>query len=238
MEGNQGNMYIGRTGDNYTQFRNAYKNYCSKFAGDKNTSEYAWEHCYEAFGRYIGKSEDNIDYDYLSLHLAAYLANWGMYRNSFLMKKDYKIHENAIREILKPEYSVLRGARITEIEANKSLLKGLANELKKYYRGIRDTVDEGIKPDVSSILITKILLGTLGCIPAFDSYFTKGFNEITGSNLGELNDKTIDRMVEYCKDYEGILEKIKGEGGYDKAKDYYPIMKVLDMVVWQIGYGG
>jgi hypothetical protein len=29
------------------------------------------------------------------------------------------------------------------------------------------------------ILVTKVLLGTMGCIPAFDTYFKKGFGDST-----------------------------------------------------------
>ena len=51
----------------------------------------SWEYCYHSF--ISARNSSSPDYDILSLHLAFYLASWGMYRgSSFLLQKDYKIH--------------------------------------------------------------------------------------------------------------------------------------------------
>ena len=53
----------------------------------------SWEHCYKVFhdARVKRQGGELPDYDYLSLHLAFYLASWGMYRgSSFLLQQDYK----------------------------------------------------------------------------------------------------------------------------------------------------
>jgi len=48
----------------------------------------SWEHCYSCFQRLqSSKSEENVDT--ATLHLAFYLASWGMYRGSSqLLQKD------------------------------------------------------------------------------------------------------------------------------------------------------
>ena len=52
-------------------------------------------------------------HDYLSLHLAFYLASWGMYRgSSFLLQKDYKVLVPIVEEVLKPEYDCLFGVAV------------------------------------------------------------------------------------------------------------------------------
>ncbi len=69
---------------------------------------HSWEHCYKCFNdaRHVRKP----DYDYLSLHLAFYLASWGMYRgSSFLLQKDYKVHIPIVNELLKKKYDRLAG---------------------------------------------------------------------------------------------------------------------------------
>ncbi len=67
---------------------------------DPNGRFRSWEHCYKCF--YDARNESNIDYDYLSLQLAFYLASWGMYRgSSFLLQKDYKLHIPVVEELLK-----------------------------------------------------------------------------------------------------------------------------------------
>ena len=71
-----------------------------------NSAELSWEHCYRVFGK--ARNNKPNDVDCLCLHLAFYLASWGMYRgSSFLTKRDYKVHEPVVKEILKDEYNPL-----------------------------------------------------------------------------------------------------------------------------------
>ena len=75
---------------------------------DENGRYRSWEHCYSYFIKARGSQE--IDYDYLSLQLAFYLASWGMYRgSSFLLQKDYKVHIPVVKELLNEKYDVLAG---------------------------------------------------------------------------------------------------------------------------------
>lgn len=75
---------------------------------DENGRYRSWEHCYSHFIKARGSQE--IDYDYLSLQLAFYLASWGMYRgSSFLLQKDYKVHIPVVKELLSEKYDVLAG---------------------------------------------------------------------------------------------------------------------------------
>ena len=47
---------------------------------NENGRSRSWEHCYRVFRD--ARTDPSPDYDYLSLHLAFYLASWGMYRGS------------------------------------------------------------------------------------------------------------------------------------------------------------
>lgn len=47
---------------------------------DENGRYRSWEHCYSHFIK--ARESKEVDYDYLSLQLAFYLASWGMYRGS------------------------------------------------------------------------------------------------------------------------------------------------------------
>ena len=72
---------------------------------DENGRYRSWEHCYSHFIKARGSQE--VDYDYLSLQLAFYLASWGMYRgSSFLLQKDYKVHIPVVKELLNEKYDV------------------------------------------------------------------------------------------------------------------------------------
>ena len=71
-----------------------------------------------------------------------------MYRgSSFLLQKDYRVHIPVVSEILSNKYA-------------------------NYYDGIRRKVKgSALKNNLSETLITKILMGTLGCVPEYDRYF-------------------------------------------------------------------
>ena len=107
-------------------------------------------------------SDFNNDIDYLTLQLAFYLASWGMYRGSSeLLQKDYLIHEPVV-EIVRSN-GELRKENVTyeDIESINEIIE----KIKKEYK----------VANVSRTLVSKILLGTLGCIPALDRFFCDGW---------------------------------------------------------------
>ena len=82
------------------------KKFYDTIKADCNHRFASWEHCYEAFkNNKQNRNDETIDF--LSLHLAWYLASWGMLRNSFLFYKDYKIHVPVVRLLLDPKWKAL-----------------------------------------------------------------------------------------------------------------------------------
>lgn len=98
-----------------------------------------------------------------------------MYRgSSFLLQKDYKVHIPVVKELLKAKYKPLVGIACEDLKdtRNQKLLKDINVYLVEYYDVIRKSVKEQeVKKQLSDILITKILMGTLGCVPAYDRIF-------------------------------------------------------------------
>ena len=170
---------------------------------DENGQYRSWEHCYSHFIKARGSKE--IDYDYLSLQLAFYLASWGMYRgSSFLLQKDYKVHIPVVKELLSNEYDALAGIECIEFrkESNQQLLLEINSFLGQYYDKIRREVKgQELKNQLSFTLITKILMGTLGCVPAYDRYFIAGIKK-QKVTTGNYNLKSIMKLVDF---YEKIL---------------------------------
>ena len=210
----------------------------------------SWEHCYKVFydARLERKNGETPDYDYLSLHLAFYLASWGMYRgSSFLLQQDYTVHEDAVKEILHEEYDILQGIECKELRKEEALklLLHLKEVLRSKYNGIRDRVmslynKDKPKTDISDVLVSKILMGTLGCTPAYDRFFVdgikgfgvngiKGFNHLTGVFNRNAVEKLIDFYEINFKSFEVARLKMSIDGLP------YPQMKLLDMGFWQIG---
>ena len=200
-----------------------------------NNSRYkSWEHCYSAFYNAIknrDKSEEKIDY--LCLHLAFYLASWGMYRgSSFLLEKDYTIHKEPIKKILDAKYSILSGMQCSSLLSNIDLLFDLAKELEDEYEKVRSEIKGCVNNNVSETLITKVLLGTLGCVPAYDRFFKEGLKKFKMKNLS-FNKKSIEELCQYYSKYDKELEKKRKIMNIGKIK--YPQMKLVDMGFWMAG---
>ena len=110
----------------------------------------------------------------------------------------------------------------------------MAQRLTETYQSTITTVD-GAKREVipSSILVTKILLGTFGCIPAYDRYVIEGLAEC-GIHPYSFGKKSYSALLQFCRDHAdelGALD-IRTRSG----KERYPGMKLLDMYFWVVGY--
>ena len=202
---------------------------------DENGRSRSWEHCYRVFRD--ARTDTSPDCDYLSLHLAFYLASWGMYRgSSFLLQKDYKVLVPVVEEILKPEYDCLFGVAcvgLREDEVQGSLEK-LYKYIAKNFQPIRNEVaGREVPTPVSPVLITKILMGTLGCVPAYDRFFQDGVATYKVTTREYSLDSVL-RLADIYEAHNDRLEEVRR--GFEGDGLTYPQMKLLDMGFWQIGF--
>ena len=200
----------------------------------------SWEHCYNFFKSIKNKELSEIELNLAQLHLAFYLASWGMYRgSSFILQKDYTIFKGIVKKILSKEYLPL-----WHIEKNLDkkeqlnelftiLYSKIEDELKKIRNSVKNHPDFKRKlneiDDISSTLVTKILLGTIGCIPAYDRFFIAGLE--TEKIQKKFNSKKsfiqmIDFYIKNKEELDSLSAKFRG----------YPLMKILDMYFWVEGY--
>ncbi|MCQ2153482.1 MAG: hypothetical protein MJY44_02770 [Bacteroidales bacterium] len=202
---------------------------------DPNDRYRSWEHCYEAFTSARADKVGTNDIELLCLHLSFYLASWGMYRgSSFLLKKDYLVHKEAVKIILEKKYDALLSIECKDYDTSRiDLLFDLVGRLKRTYQSIKGPVKKGASMNVSDTLISKILLGTLGCTPAYDRFFIAGVKEeqVAASVLNRLSIKQLcEHYVQYEKEYEAFRHTT-----HLKVAGRYPQMKILDMVFWERG---
>ena len=200
----------------------------------ENGRSRSWEHCYRVFRD--ARTDPSPDYDYLSLHLAFYLASWGMYRgSSFLLQKDYKVLVPIVEEVLKPEYDCLFGVacvglREDEVQAR---LTEVNERIAAHFEQIRDEVaGRKVASSVSPVLITKILMGTLGCVPAYDRFFQDGAKYL-GLEHNSYKEKSLRELADFYEAHNDRLEEARR--GMRTEDLVYPQMKLLDMGFWQIG---
>lgn len=218
----------------------------------------SWEHCYAQFYEARQNSE-KPNVDNLSLHLAFYLASWGMYRgSSFLLQYDYTIHTFVVEEILKQKYDKLLGLECNELNNEEicSLLDELNTKIKEIYDPFRSKVKKPKEKkdpsqdnlqDISNILVSKILLGTLGCVPAYDRFFVKAVTNIDEETKKKVTTRnynivSLKKLIKFYEEHQERLEElrskflIENEFNEDKKTLLYPQMKVLDMGFWKIGF--
>lgn len=202
---------------------------------DENGRSRSWEHCYRVFRD--ARTDPSPDCDYLSLHLAFYLASWGMYRgSSFLLQKDYKVLVPIVEEILKPEYDCLFGVACTDLRNSdvRAQLKKLCDDIADYFDPIRKEVaGREVTTPVSPVLITKILMGTLGCVPAYDRFFQDGAKYL-GLEHNSYKEKSLRELADIYEAHNDRLEEARR--GMRVGDLIYPQMKLLDMGFWQVGY--
>lgn len=213
-----------------TALRNEILEKVTKFNRSKQKDHHrykSWEHCYSFF------TNDPKDIDLAALHLAFYLASWGMYRgSSFLLQNDYKIHIPVVEIILNHRHL---SAPTLEMYNNSpkfinDLFK-LMEKLKQFYIN-KAIFREGKPKVVSDTLVTKILLGTLGCIPAYDRFFMVGL-ESKNIPHSTLSEKSFGEMLKFCSNNIDAFDEARKEVPSDVVE--YPIMKIVDMYFWQLG---
>lgn len=197
--------------------------------------EKSWEHCRRFFLENRNNPEQN---DTMCLHLACYLASFGMYRNSFLLENDYKIHSNVVEKLcsIEDKYWHFDPFIISANELDESLvyLTGeIRDVLSTSYSDIKRktsmTNNNANRSIISDTLITKVLMGTLGCVPAFDERLRKGLK-----NSGLKQTYTKNNMKE-------IIAMIKAKGleseiyMFCDMHNVYTPMRVVDMYLWALG---
>jgi hypothetical protein len=188
----------------------------------------SWEHCFNYFCGHTLK-ELNQNKNEAALQLGFYLASWGMYRgSSFLLSYTYTVHLKVIDQLLAPQFSPLRKREFGGGE-DWDLVPIIWDAI----RAVREAYRPFATLPATDTLVTKILLGTFGCLPACDQYFIKGF-KADGFKYSSPNQKFILRILTFCHEH---IEELREEQRNIEAAcgSRYPLMKLVDMYFWQLG---
>lgn len=210
------------------------RTYFNETVKDSHGRYLSWRHCYNAFMANRNKADDGTQ-DHLALHLAFYLASWGMYRgSSFLLQKDYKIHIPVVKIIMEEKYQPLMGISAEEMikDDKLQLLEEVSDRIRKAYGGEQPSF-EGTVNHATDTLVTKILLGTLGCVPAYDRYYVQAVRQY-GISSGGYNKKSVRDIAGYYLSHKAEFERVREE--LSACGTEYPAMKLMDMCMWQAAF--
>ncbi|CAN5760642.1 hypothetical protein BH24ACI3_BH24ACI3_15390 [soil metagenome] len=193
----------------------------------------SFDYCYNYF-----RSTDDLkrDLEKSCLVLGYYLASWGMLRgSSFLLQKSAWHFEPAINYIATLDRSVWTIDVDNYTQSNVEQILEIYNAVKKRL------VTEG---KTHKTLVTKVLLGVFGFMPAFDDYFTKTFREISGERcrFRSVNENSLEVIRDF---YEANRLIIDGWSERTFTTDFltgektvtnYPKAKIIDMYGFQRAY--
>jgi hypothetical protein len=98
-----------------------------------------------------------------------------------------------------------------------------------------EAIRDGYRPygRPTDTLVTKVLLGTFGCLPACDRFFIAGFKKADLS-YSCVNEPFVERVLRFCND--NIVELRREQARIEATGSVrYPLMKLVDMYFWQMG---
>jgi hypothetical protein len=128
----------------------------------------SFDYCFNYFQSFcesgkIGELASPNNLEVSCLHLGFYLASWGMFRgNTKLLQKSARYLTPLVKVIAQTDVSFWKIDADSYSEPNIERLWNVAERIRQ------------TDPYMSDILVTKIMLGVFGCIPAFDTNFSRG----------------------------------------------------------------
>lgn len=150
------------------------------------------------------------------LQLGFYLASWGMLRGSAdLLQKSARHLMHVIEVVARTNTSLWELDAHCYSESNIQRLVELASTIRRAH------------PRMSDILVTKIMLGVFGSVPAFDTNFKRGFGVAT------FGPKALRKIGAFYQDHAEVinayrvstLDFVSGE----PTQRSYTRAKVIDM---------
>jgi hypothetical protein len=156
--------------------------------------------------------------------------------SSFLLQHTYTVHRGVIEQLLAPQFSILWRHEFGASNDDMKLVPIIVKAIETIRTAYEPFAQMAESHEVTDTLVTKVLLGTFGCLPACDKYFTAGFKS-EGFKYSSLNRIFIERVFGFCRDN---LQNLRQEQKRIKSKSsggmHYPLMKLVDMCFWEIGY--
>lgn len=228
-------------------FNANYKKFMEEWKKGENHRFRSYDYCKNLFDKYYQKVLDGAtltsgEKDYFALNLFCYLASWGMLRGSgWLLGRSYKFFIPLCEVLFDRKYKNLR--TMDPLQGNYNTIEVVA---------LHDTLDEKINnilqednledKKASRLMLCKIMMGTYGCVIAYDDYDLKGLDVLgvhtnNASSLSvELLQDTAEIIIDHKEEFEKIMKDMETYIDPETQKPVnYTVFKVLDMILWEYG---
>jgi hypothetical protein len=192
----------------------------------------SFDYCYNYF-----KTEKYLTFDLEKscLVLGFYLSSWGMYRGSgFLMQKSLQWYKPLI------DYIDTLNKSVWEIDVDKYNTENVRIILDIYRNICQCFIPE---KNQDTTLVTKIMLGVFGFIPAFDTYFSNYFRNTYYGLCGfrSLNINALRLIKSFYDANKTVIDRLSSEtftidfGTGQLTTINYPKAKIIDMYGFMSG---
>lgn len=143
------------------------------------------------------------------------------------MQKDYKIHTKAVKLICAPEWNDL-----WDISADKMADVRYARRIVELSEKVCATYIDVNAGMPTGTLLTKILLGSLGCVPAYDRFFKQALS-LTGIAAQSFTEASIMALGKFYMSHETAFEALRQ---HCSERVEYPAAKIIDMCFFEYGF--
>ena len=200
------------------------------------TDRYAsFDYCFNYFqsrreAGHIRALADPADLQLSCLHLGFYLASWGMYRGSTaLLQQSVKRLAPVIAAIAAAPPAIWSVDADDYSGATVDLVFEIGRRLRL-----------ALPPGSTDTLVTKIMLGVFGCVPALDANFVEGFRR-AGYGRASFRPETLRRIARFYDAQAAVIERFRVPTlDFDTGQPtnrLYSRAKVIDMIFFVEGGG-
>lgn len=187
----------------------------------------SFDYCYNYFYTTLDLTKDM---EKSCLTLGFFLASWGMFRSQFLLQRSINHYRKTIEFIASLD-RVFWETDVKEYDVVPEVILALYDDFKRLM------LPEG-KRDLT--LVTKILLGVFGMVPAFDTYFCETFKKIyPHCSFGSLNEESLSCIKHFYNNNQQEIDRLSDQictidflTG-EETNIHYKKAKIIDMYGWQ-----
>jgi hypothetical protein len=214
---------------------------------NRNHRYASFDYCFNYFQSFRHRLKELAKEKHLQvgcLHLGFFLASWGMFRMSG--KLGQEVSGWHFRKLIK-EISTWNDrsplGEIWNIDVNRYDEPGKIECLLKCFKKIRRLVlPKGQKND--RILVTKVMLGIFGCVPAFDGFFTDTFGRLfrkKGCAFSTFSKDALKKIGKFYGDHDTTINRLARETRTidfqtgNQTDRRYTKAKIVDMIGFQKG---
>lgn len=211
--------------DRTKEIEKAVEKFTNQTSADQRYASF--DYCYNFF-RSRERNTINTDLEKGCAVLGYYLASWGMMRaSSFLLQKSY--HH------LIPIVKYLNSLDKSAWDINPEQYVEKASLIHEIYNTVRSKIIDGAHRH--KVLVTKVMLGALGIVPAYDEFFCAYFKKVEPafSRFSKFDDKSLLVIQRFYVENRATIDRLakttftmdfsSGEKVYS-----YPPAKIIDMV--------